>query len=67
MINYALIIFAFLLGWFLHKKKDSILTIVRSCILFVKMNQKKDMQYNEFFEDYFHKDDYSKERNDDNV
>lgn len=62
MINYSLIIFAFIGGWFLHKYKEKIISYIRLFIFLVKnyKNIYGKGEYNEFFEEKFSPSDFER-------
>lgn len=62
-MNYGCLVIGFLLGFFVHKKKETIITFFRSLKFLYSMSKEKKI-YNEFFEDTFSESDYSKERKD---
>lgn len=62
-MNYGCLVVGFLLGFFCHKKKDTIVTFFRSLKFLYSMSKEKKI-YNEFFETDFNESDYSKERED---
>lgn len=62
-MNITFLIIGFLLGYFFHKKKETLITFFRSLKYLYSISKEKKI-YNEFFEETFSESDYSKERKD---
>lgn len=63
VINYSLILFAFLGGWFLHKYKEKIFSYIRTFIFILRnyRNIYGKGSYNDFFETKFSDSDFMKD------
>ena len=62
-MNYGCLVIGFFVGYFFHKKKETLITFFRT-LKFLYFKSKEKQVYNEFFEETFSESDYSKERDD---